>query len=314
MNKQLRQSVNAMGQRKTYGALKQIKVPSFGQFGQGLVGQGEVSQAAEITEENVGGRAARQMKQFSIRKSVHQPSFSIDNKPKDVPSSDVKVMNPWIYEQESGRKFQNSSIDHRFPPVPGSIAALKSPKDVASLPKDGTKQLLQEQRDAEGRMLLEAEYAIFNDPNLPGGKELRRYDTTEEDVPIEERLQYCQARPGQAHGLSPVFQANEYVWTPVEVLNYDSNYDKFIVKVVTTGQEKFVARLSLLFFNEDSEKFKRRVNLCKERQQNVQAELRFTKYVDSIPTESVSTLSKERQISILRKTVRQSDKFISDQS
>ena len=76
-----------------------------------------------------------------------------------------------------------------------------------------------------------------------------------------------------------------------------------------TGQEKLVTRLSLLFFNEDPEKFKERVNQCKSRQEIVEAELRFTNLVDSVPTDSVSTLSKERRFYFLHKSVRPSDKF-----
>jgi hypothetical protein len=47
------------------------------------------------------------------------------------------------------------------------------------------------------------------------------------------------------------------------VLDYDYNERKYKVKVVSTGQEKLVTRLSLLFFEEDPEKFKERVNQCK---------------------------------------------------
>lgn len=67
-----------------------------------------------------------------------------------------------------------------------------------------------------------------------------------------------------------------------------------------------------MFFNEDPEKFKQRVNECKKRQEIVEAELRFTNLVDSVPTESVSTLSKERRFFFLHKSVRPSEKFDAD--
>jgi hypothetical protein len=76
-------------------------------------------------------------------------------------------------------------------------------------------------------------------------------------------VEYCQARPGQAHALSPVYQGYEYCWKPVEVLSFDYKERKYKVKVVATGQEKLVTRLSLLFFDEDPDKFKERVNQCK---------------------------------------------------
>jgi hypothetical protein len=39
---------------------------------------------------------------------------------------------------------------------------------------------------------------------------------------------------------------------------------KYKVKVISTGQVKLVTRLSLLFFDEDPEMFRKRVNNCKE--------------------------------------------------
>lgn len=147
---------------------------------------------------------------------------------------------------------------------------------------------------------------------MPGVKVLTRYDTWDEDRTIEQWVEYCQARKGQAHALSPVYQGYEYCWKPVEVISYDHKERKYRVRVVATGQEKLVTRLSLLFFDEDPDKFKERVNLCKHRQEIVQAELRFTNLVDTVPTDSVSTLSKERRFYFLSKSVRESDKFDPD--
>jgi hypothetical protein len=70
-----------------------------------------------------------------------------------------------------------------------------------------------------------------------------------------------------------------------------------------------VTRLSLLFFDEDPDLFRKRVNQCKERQAIVEAELRFTNLIDSIPSDQVSALSKERRYNFLSKCVRESDKF-----
>jgi hypothetical protein len=141
--------------------------------------------------------------------------------------------------------------------------------------------------------LLDKEYEIFNNvPGLPGVKVLTRYDTWDQDKTVEEWIHYCTARPGQAHALSPVYQGYEYCWKPVEVLSYEYKESKYRVRVIATGQEKLVTRLSLLFFNEDPDKFKERVNQCKRRKEIVEAELRFTDLVDSVPTDQVSTLSK----------------------
>lgn len=44
----------------------------------------------------------------------------------------------------------------------------------------------------------------------------------------------------------------------------------------------------------------------------MEAELRYTNLIDSVPTDSVSTLSKERRFYFLSKSVRESDKFDPD--
>ena len=70
---------------------------------------------------------------------------------------------------------------------------------------------------------------------MPSTKALTRYDTWEEDKTIEEWLDYCQARPSVPHALSPVFEAGDYVWKPVTVLDYDYKQKKFSVLVFNTG-------------------------------------------------------------------------------
>ena len=76
------------------------------------------------------------------------------------------------------------------------------------------------------------------------------------------------------------------------------NWDKF--KVCATDQEKLVTRLSILFFDEDPDKFKIIVNQYKYRQQIVEAEIRFKNLVDSLPTDSISILSKYRRFYFLQ--------------
>lgn len=160
--------------------------------------------------------------------------------------------------------------------------------------------------------MLDKEYEIFRDENMPGVKVLTRYDTQDEDRSIESWIEHCQARPGQAHALSPVYQGYEYCWKPVEVLEYNYEERKYKVRVMATGQEKLVTRLSLLFFDEDPDAFKLRVNQCKDRQSTVEAELRFTNLVDQVPADAVSTLSKERRFYFLGKSVRETDKLDPD--
>lgn len=165
----------------------------------------------------------------------------------------------------------------------------------------------------EALKILEKEYEIFNgDPNMPSVKTLTRYDTWEEDKSIEQWIDYCQARPDQAHALSPVYENKEYVWRPVKVLDYDYKEKKYKVQVISSSQEKLVTRLSLLFFDEDPEQFRQRVSECKDRQAVVEAELRFTNHVDSIPSDQVSVLSKERRYNFLSKCVKERDQLDPD--
>jgi dynein heavy chain len=102
-------------------------------------------------------------------------------------------------------------------------------------------------------------------------------------------------RPTEPHAVSPCFENGDYTWKPVQVLSYDEKERKFKVRQVHNNKEKTVTRLSLLFYAEDPERFKERVELCKLRQKHVEQELRFTDLVDSIPADAVSTLSKERR-------------------
>jgi hypothetical protein len=99
----------------------------------------------------------------------------------------------------------------------------------------------------------------------------------------------------EPHAVSPSFEKGEYTWKQVQVLGYDEKERKFKVRVMQNRQEKMVTRLSLLFYAEDPELFKERVELCKLRQKHVEQELRFTDLVDSIPADAVSILSKERR-------------------
>ena len=70
--------------------------------------------------------------------------------------------------------------------------------------------------------------------------------------------------PGGPHAKSPLYLNKKYHWVPVVVLDYDSRKKKFFVRL-DNGIEKWVGRLSLLFFFEDNAKFNERLKLCKHR-------------------------------------------------
>ena len=116
-------------------------------------------------------------------------------------------------------------------------------------------------------------------------------------------------RPDQPHAISPCFADNEYAWKPVRVVGYDYQTNKYKVEVCNTRQIKYVTRLSLLFYAEDPGQFRERVNLCKTRLKNCMGELGFTREVDKVKHDAVSTLSKERRESFMRKCIQESDRF-----
>ncbi len=98
----------------------------------------------------------------------------------------------------------------------------------------------------------------------------------------------------------------------MNVRGYDPKEKKYEVQVVENGQIKSVQRLSLLFVDEDKDKFEERVNKCKQLQASVEAELRFTDLVDSIPMAEVSRLQKEWKEAIVNRCVRETDRYNPD--
>lgn len=81
--------------------------------------------------------------------------------------------------------------------------------------------------------------------------------------------------------MCPRYVDRKYFWTPVDVLKYDKQNDKFLVQVHGQNIQKWVVRLSIKFNEEDLEAFKERVELSKQRQINAEDEKRFLKYVDT---------------------------------
>lgn len=162
-----------------------------------------------------------------------------------------------------------------------------------------------DEQTMEALKLLEAENEIFTVPDLPPTTFLPRFDleSYEEEENIPEMLARCQAKPDQVHALSPTYENYEYVWRPVYVLDYVNK--RWKVKDQSTGQIKFVTRLSLLFLDEDPQAFLKRVKDCKMLQKQVNDELRFTSLVDSISADNVSILSKQRRFNLLKKSMRE---------
>ena len=147
--------------------------------------------------------------------------------------------------------------------------------------------------------LLEEE--LFLENSLESTKALMNYDCWDEDIEAEEWLKKCKEIP-PPHAVSPIYMNKRYVWTGVEIVSFDKKLKKFMVKIMVNGNEKMVSRLSLMFKGEDHAKFMERVQLCKQRQQRAEDEIRFFKYVEAKNDDFVGFLDLEAKRNILAKT------------
>lgn len=133
-----------------------------------------------------------------------EPSLLTAEEQEALKPKEVKVDNPWIYEQThkeyldniKGLPARHAKVIDKHHDVQKETTFLQ--KVEAGIDKD--------QATKEAIALLDKEYEIFNDPNnMPGVKVLTRYDTWDEDRTVEDWVEHCQARPDQAHALSPVY-------------------------------------------------------------------------------------------------------------
>ncbi|KAM3134228.1 hypothetical protein pb186bvf_013648 [Paramecium bursaria] len=139
----------------------------------------------------------------------------------------------------------------------------------------------------------------FANGGMRTNKQLKNYDCWDEDRQPEEWLAIVKAQDDQNklyHAKVPIYdKSGKYLWTGVQILGYDPETRKYKVRVVQTGVEKEVGRLSLLFEGEDPVKFEQRVELCKQRQKNADDEMRFLEYVNNQSNALASNLSNEMQ-------------------
>ena len=150
-----------------------------------------------------------------------------------------------------------------------------------------------ENKDMTNICYLEADYdKCYSSIKLINIKNLGRYDCWE-DKPPEEWFAMCQKNEEEYDGTSPMYDhtTDKYMWNPVKVLNYNPETQRYKVRFVQT--EKEVTRLSLLFKWENKAEFEFRKYLCEKRRNHVDQFILFTRYVDNVPTDIVSTLALE---------------------
>ena len=81
-------------------------------------------------------------------------------------------------------------------------------------------------------------------------KNLKDYDCWENDLTPEQWSEKYVGTP-PPHAKAPIYSKGEYIWTDVELINFDKKTGKYYVKVIENGLLKFVNRLSLQFKDED---------------------------------------------------------------
>lgn len=120
-------------------------------------------------------------------------------------------------------------------------------------------------------------------------KNLKDYDCWDNDLtPNEWSSKYVGTPP--PHGKAPIYSKGEYVWTDIELINYDHKSGKFYIKVLENGLLKFVSRLSIQFNDEDPQKFEERLNLTKERQRNADEAIKLLRFIETVDDNVVAPM------------------------
>jgi len=107
---------------------------------------------------------------------------------------EVKVENPWIYEQTHKEYLDNiKGLPARHANVIKKHHEVKKEETFLHKVEAGADK---DQATKEAVAMLDKEYEIFKQTDMPGVKVLTRYDSWDEERSIEEWVSYCQARPG----------------------------------------------------------------------------------------------------------------------
>lgn len=183
-----------------------------------------------------------------------------------------------------------------FKPTPNPSFISKYAAKNGSIVQLGTTGV---ENEEEPIVLMEEE--LFLENSLQSTKALMNYDCWDEDFEPMEWLKRCKGQP-LPHAKSPIYVNKRYLWAGVEILGWNHELQKFIVKILINGNQKLVSRLSLMFLNEDHAKFMERVQVCKQRQQRAEDEIRFFKYVEEKSDDLVSSLDADTRRNILMKT------------
>jgi len=138
-------------------------------------------------------------------------------------------------------------------------------------------------------------------------RQLTSYDTWTNDLEPEVWVQRCLNSNKPSQGVCPVYDGKTYIWQPVKVHGYNSKSKRFHITLLSNGQEKFVTRLSIMFNEENKDLFHARLEECSERREQVEGELRFQNFVDSIPSSPIPHIPIRLLESIISKAIIKED-------
>jgi hypothetical protein len=223
-----------------------------------------------------------------LQKSLESPKNQFI--PKSIESPPEKPLNPKLLLSRGLGNWLGEEIQKKDAPNFLSYAK-KNGNSVSS----GTTGV-----ENENQPIKIKEEEFFVEHSLESTKALANYDCWDLDLQPEEWVLKCKKMKAP-HARSPIFINNKYFWGGVEVLDYDKESKKFKIRILLTGKEKLVGRLSLMFNEEDHAKFMERVETGKMRQNRAEDEIRFFKYVESKEDEIVSHLDAESKKCILSK-------------
>ncbi|CAD8087288.1 unnamed protein product [Paramecium sonneborni] len=140
----------------------------------------------------------------------------------------------------------------------------------------------------------------FEFQGLNTNKTLKNYLTWDDPQTPEEIIQQFK-NDKSYHAKCPFYEGNGYLWTEVQILDFDQIQQKYIVKIMKNDQVKTISRLSLMLKTENETEFNQRLQQCRILQKQAEEELRFFKYVNTIPDQLVTAMPIQTKINIKKK-------------
>ena len=96
---------------------------------------------------------------------------------------------------------------------------------------------------------------------------------------------------------------SSFIWKNVEILSYNKENDKFLVKYEETGTEVSIPKIHLWFNFEDPRKFAKRVAQAHKLRTHADSLIRYNYYVENMPVQDGYELDVEKRKKLERLAV-----------